>query len=216
MRLLYFSKNPWNAPQRTWNARKALELPSNGEVKSRGPRKFLIFGESGGLGRPLIKWSGISHCDPSAECEVQLPIVISQHTAAILVLFVGRRYYLRPLSALPHQTSKSHRFRDGIILFLLSRIYSLPSTFGTPEGQLEQPQASGTREALWNGPPLTRGVRGVFCLGSILFSGVVRLLERAEEGCEGLKHGCYDLPCVYFLSSLCHDIKNKIDRLVFK
>ena len=43
---------------------------------------------------------------------------------------------------------KSHRFRDGIILFLLSRIYSLPSTSGTPEGQLEQPQASGTREAL--------------------------------------------------------------------
>ena len=57
---------------------------------------------------------------------------------------------------------KSHRFRDGIILFLLSRIYSLPSTSGTPEGQLEQPQASGTREALWNGPPLTRGVRGGF------------------------------------------------------
>ena len=57
---------------------------------------------------------------------------------------------------------KSHRFYDGIILVLLSRIYSLPSTSGTPEGQLEQPQASGTREALWNGPPLTRGVRGVF------------------------------------------------------
>ena len=32
----------------SWNARKALELLSNGEVKSRGPRKFLIFGESGG------------------------------------------------------------------------------------------------------------------------------------------------------------------------
>ena len=104
---------------------------------------------------------------------------------------------------------KSHRFRDGIFLFLLSIIYSLPSTSGTPEGQLEQPQASGTREALWNGPPLTRGVRGVLC-----FRRVVRLLERAEEGCEGLKHGCYDLPCVCFLSSLCHDIKNKIDRLV--
>ena len=57
---------------------------------------------------------------------------------------------------------KSHRFRDGIYLFLLSIIYSLPSTSGTPEWQLEQPQASGTREALWNGPPLTRGVRGVF------------------------------------------------------
>ena len=106
---------------------------------------------------------------------------------------------------------KSHRFAMGLSLFIRSRIYSLPSTSGTPEGQLEQPQASGTREALWNGPPLTRGVRGVLC-----FSGVVRLFERAEEGCEGLKHGCYDLPCVYFLSSLCHDIKNKIDRLVFK
>ena len=46
-------------------------------------------------------------------------------------------------------------------------------------------------------------------------SRVVRLLERAEEGCEGLKHGCYDLPCVYFLIFLCHDIKNKIDMLVF-
>ena len=57
---------------------------------------------------------------------------------------------------------KKSRFCDGIILFLLSRIYSLPSTSGTPEGQLEQPQASGTREALWNGPPLTRGVRGGF------------------------------------------------------
>ena len=42
---------------------------------------------------------------------------------------------------------KSHRFRDGIYLFLLSIIYSLPSTSGTPEWQLEQPQASGTREA---------------------------------------------------------------------
>ena len=43
---------------------------------------------------------------------------------------------------------KSHCFRDGIFLFQLSRIYSLPSTSETPEGQLEQPQASGTREAL--------------------------------------------------------------------
>ena len=85
-----------------------------------------------------------------------------------------------------------------------------PSTFGTPEGQLEQPQASGTREALWNGPPLTRGVRGVLCFSSILVGRVMGLLERAEEGCEGLKHGCYDLPCVYFLIFLCHDIKNKM------
>ena len=76
-----------------------------------------------------------------------------------------------------------------------------------PWNHLEQPQASGTREALWNGPPLTRGVRGV-----LFFCRVVRLLERAEEGCEGLKHGCYDLPCVYFLIFLCHDIKNKISQ----
>ena len=110
----------------------------------------------------------------------------------------------------------------GFPLFIRSRIYSLPSTSGTPEGQLEQPQASGTREALWNGPPLTMGVRGVLCFSSILMGRVrlclrrvVRLLERAEEGCEGLKHGCYDLPCVYFLIFLCHDIKNKIDMLVF-
>ena len=44
-------------------------------------------------------------------------------------------------------------------------------------------------------------------------SDIVRLLERAEEGCEGLKHGYYNLPCVHFLIFLCHDIKNKIDRL---
>ena len=96
---------------------------------------------------------------------------------------------------------KSHRESGGIFLFLLSIIYSLPSTSGTPEGQLEQPQASGTREALWNGPPLTRGVRG-----GLRFCGVVRLLERAEEGCEGLKHGYYNLPCVHFLIFLCHYI----------
>ena len=44
---------------------------------------------------------------------------------------------------------------------------------------------------------------------------IVRLLQRAEEGCEGLKHGYYNLPCIHFLIFLCHDIKNKIDRLVF-
>ena len=37
-----------------------------------------------------------------------------------------------------------------------------------------------------------------------LMSDIVRLLERAEESCEGLKHGYYDLPCVYFLIFLCH------------
>ena len=92
-------------------------------------------------------------------------------------------------------------FAMGFSYLSAAEFIRWPSTLGTPEGQLEQPQASGTREALWNGPPLTRGVRGVLC-----FSGVVRLLERAEEGSEGLKHGCYDLPCVCFFSSLYHDI----------
>ena len=49
-----------------------------------------------------------------------------------------------------------------------------------------------------------RGIFRRWLLSSILMGRVVRLLERAEEGCEGLKHGCYDLPCVCFLSSLCH------------
>ena len=97
-------------------------------------------------------------------------------------------------------------FAMGLSFFYSAEFIRWPSTFGTPEGQLEQPQASGTREALWNGPPLTRGVRGVLCFSSILVGRVMGLLERAEEGCEGLKHGCYDLPCVCFLSSLCHDI----------
>ena len=38
----------------------------------RVPKELCSNGESRGLGRPLIKWSGISHCDPSAECEVPL------------------------------------------------------------------------------------------------------------------------------------------------
>ena len=41
-----------------------------GSAKSRGPRKSLILGESGGLGRPLIKWSGNQPCDSSAERDV--------------------------------------------------------------------------------------------------------------------------------------------------
>ena len=61
---------------------------------------------------------------------------------------------------------------------------------------------------------LTRGIFRRWLFSSILVGRVMGLLERAEEGCEGLKHGCYDLPCVYFLIFLCHDIKNKIDRLV--
>ena len=36
------------------------------------PKELCSNGESRGLSRPLIKWSGISHCDPSAECEVPL------------------------------------------------------------------------------------------------------------------------------------------------
>ena len=101
---------------------------------------------------------------------------------------------------------------DGIFLFIRSRIYSLAfdswnarRAIGTATGFWNR--AAGST---WNGPPLTRGVRGVF-----LMSDIVRLLQRAEEGCEGLKHGYYDLPCVYFLIFLCHDIKNKIDRLLF-
>ena len=74
-----------------------------------------------------------------------------------------------------------------------------PSTLGTPEGQLEQPQATGTEPLALLGTvfPLQGGVR------EGLFSRVVRLFQRAEEGCEGLKHGYYDLPCVHFFI-LCH------------
>ena len=86
-----------------------------------------------------------------------------------------------------------------------------PSTLGTPEGQLEQPQATGTEPQTLLGTvfPLQGGAR------EGLFGRVVRLLQRAEEGCEGLKHGYYNLPCVHFLIFLYHDIKNKIDRLGF-
>ena len=56
---------------------------------------------------------------------------------AALVLFVGRRYYLRPII----------------------RPWNARRANGTPEGLLEQPQASGTREAhlerpqaFWNAP----------------------------------------------------------------
>ena len=100
----------------------------------------------------------------------------------------------------------------GFSLFIRSRIYSLAfdswnarRAIGTAAGYWNR-----AADSTWNGPPLTRGVRGVF-----LFCRVVRLLQRAEEGCEGLKHGYYNLPCVHFLIFLCHDIKNKIDRLVF-
>ena len=36
---------------------------------------------------------------------------------------------------------KSHRFRDGIFLFIRSRIYSFPLTLGTPEGLMELREA---------------------------------------------------------------------------
>ena len=52
-------------------------------------------------------------------------------------------------------------FAMGFSYLSAAEFIRWPSTLGTPEGQLEQPQAYGTREALWNGPPLTRGVRGV-------------------------------------------------------
>ena len=51
-----------------------------------------------------------------------------------------------------------------------------------------------------------RGIFRRWLLSCILMSRVVRLLERAEESCKGLKHGYYDLPCVHFLIFLCHDI----------
>ena len=82
----------------------------------------------------------------------------------------------------------------------VSEVPSDERNLGTPEGHLEQPQATGTEPQALLGTvfPLQGGVReGLFCR-------VVRLLERAEESCEGLKHGYYDLPCVYFLIFLCH------------
>ena len=58
---------------------------------------------------------------------------------------------------------------------------------------------------------LTRGILRSPFRRSLLMSAirlglcrVVGLLQRAEEGCEGLKHGYYDLPCVHFLI-LCHN-----------
>ena len=123
-------------------------------------------------------------------------------------------------------------FAMGFSYLSAAEFIRCPSTLGTPEGQLEQPQATGTiwnylerpsaywnraSGSPWNGPPLTRGVREGLCFGRVrlCFSRVVRLLQRAEESCEGLKHGYYNLPCVHFLIFLCHDIKNKIDRLLF-
>ena len=99
----------------------------------------------------------------------------------------------------------------GLSYFCSAEFIRWLRSLGTPEGQLEQPQASGTEPQALLGTvlPLQGGVReGLFCR-------VVRLLQRAEEGCEGLKHGYYNLPCIHFLIFLCHDIKNKIDRLFF-
>ena len=108
---------------------------------------------------------------------------------------------------------KFHRFCDGIFF-----IYPQQNLFvfsGTPEisdfwGEEEW------RSAYFDyRNPLAKSLLTIGIFRRSLMSRVVRLLERAEEGCEGLKHGYYDLPCVYFLIFLCHDIKNKIDRLVF-
>ena len=70
-----------SGPQRAsleWGARNRKSVQLQQSCRSfrpscrpyRGPRKSLIFGESGGLGRPLIKWSGNQPCDPSAERDV--------------------------------------------------------------------------------------------------------------------------------------------------
>ena len=59
MRLLYFSKNPWNAPQRTWNA---LWAPGTREAPLERPlERFSPQGESEGswnhLERPKGSWN---------------------------------------------------------------------------------------------------------------------------------------------------------------
>ena len=100
-------------------------------------------------------------------------------------------------------------FAMGFSYFYSAEFIRWPSTLGTPEGQLEQPQATGTEPQALLGTvfPLQGGVReGLFCRVRLCLSRVVGLLQRAEEGCEGLKHGYYDLPCVHFLIFLCHDI----------
>ena len=104
--------------------------------------------------------------------------------------------------------------RDNPTAFAMGFSYLSAASFrdlGTPEGNWNARRATGTEPQTLLGTvfPLQGGVR------EGLFGRVVRLLQRAEEGCEGLKHGYYDLPCVHFLIFLCHDIKNKIDRLFF-
>ena len=111
---------------------------------------------------------------------------------------------------------KSHRFRDGIFLFIRSRIYS---SFRGPRKSLifGERKNDGALISIHRNPLaksiLTRGIFRRWLLSCILFGRVrlglcrvVGLLQRAEESCEGLKHGYYDLPCVYFLIFLCHDI----------
>ena len=66
----YYTRATHGIVEVMWSNRGAfVEKLSLAMLLSWGPRKSWIFGESRGLGRPLIKWSGISHCDPSAECE---------------------------------------------------------------------------------------------------------------------------------------------------
>ena len=69
-------------------------------------------------------------------------------------------------------------FAMGFALFIRSRIYSSFRDLGTPEGQLEQPQATGTEPQALLGTvfPLQGGAR------EGLFGRVVGLLQRAEEG----------------------------------
>ena len=107
---------------------------------------------------------------------------------------------------------KSRRFCDGIILVLLSRIFGDPKELCS-NGERKN---DGALISIHRNP-LAKSLLTIGILRSLFWrrlglGRVVRLLEWAEEGCEGLKHGCYDLPCVYFLSSLCHDIKNKISQ----
>ena len=96
------------------------------------------------------------------------------------------------------------RKRWDYLSFLLSRIFGDPKELCSNgerknDGALISIHRNPLAKSL-----LTRGVFRSLFWRRLGFGRVVRLLEWAEEGCEGLKHGCYDLPCVYFLSSLCH------------
>ena len=93
-------------------------------------------------------------------------------------------------------------------IFLMNAIAYFDSSKSVSEVPSDE-RATGTepRALLGTVFPPYGGVRE-----GLLFCRVVRLLQRAEECCEGLKHGYYDLPCIHFLIFLCHDIKNKISQ----